>query len=68
MVIEFDRLALADRSSSAPAGRSEATPARYFAAQEVLDWKPRTPLKEGLGSTIAYFDRLLSDQKLRAQL
>ena len=37
-------------------------------AQEVLDWKPRTPLKEGLTSTIAYFDRLLSDQKLRAQL
>ena len=37
-------------------------------AQEVLDWKPHTPLKEGLTSTIAYFDRLLSDQKLRAQL
>jgi len=25
-------------------------------------------LKEGLASTIAYFDELLSDQKLRAQL
>ena len=37
-------------------------------AQELLDWKPRTDLKEGLTSTIAYFDRLLSDQKLRAQL
>jgi UDP-glucuronate decarboxylase len=37
-------------------------------AQEMLDWKPRTMLKEGLVSTIAYFDDLLSDQKLRAQL
>jgi len=37
-------------------------------AQELLDWKPRTMLKEGLMSTIAYFDQLLSDQKLRAQL
>ena len=34
-------------------------------AQELLDWKPRTVLKEGLTRTIAYFDRLLSDQKLR---
>jgi hypothetical protein len=25
-------------------------------------------LKEGLANTIAYFDKLLSDQKLRAQL
>jgi UDP-glucuronate decarboxylase len=37
-------------------------------AQDLLDWKPRTMLKDGLRSTIAYFDRLLSDQKLRAQL
>jgi UDP-glucuronate decarboxylase len=37
-------------------------------AQELLDWKPRTMLKEGLTRTIAYFDQLLSDQKLRAQL
>jgi UDP-glucuronate decarboxylase len=37
-------------------------------AQELLDWKPRTMLKEGLASTIAYFDELLSDQELRAQL
>jgi UDP-glucuronate decarboxylase len=37
-------------------------------AQELLDWKPRKMLKEGLASTIAYFDELLSDQKLRAQL
>jgi hypothetical protein len=27
-----------------------------------------TALKDGLARTIAYFDRLLSDQKLRAQL
>ena len=35
-------------------------------AQELLDWKPRTMLKEGLMSTIAYFDQLLSDQDKRA--
>jgi UDP-glucuronate decarboxylase len=37
-------------------------------AQDLLDWKPRTMLKDGLASTIAYFDRLLSEQKLRARL
>jgi UDP-glucuronate decarboxylase len=37
-------------------------------AQELLGWQPRSNLKEGLTSTIAYFDRLLSDEKLRAQL
>ena len=37
-------------------------------AEELLSWKPRTMLKDGLVNTIAYFDRLLSDQKLRAQL
>ena len=37
-------------------------------AQELLSWKPRVQLKEGLASTIEYFDRLLSDNVLRAQL
>jgi len=37
-------------------------------AQELLDWKPRTMLKEGLASTIAYFDKLLSDQKLETRI
>jgi UDP-glucuronate decarboxylase len=37
-------------------------------ANELLNWKPRTALKDGLVRTIAYFDRLLSDEKLRAQL
>jgi UDP-glucuronate decarboxylase len=37
-------------------------------AQKLLGWKPRVALKEGLISTIAYFERLLSDQALRAQL
>ena len=32
-------------------------------AQEVLKWSPRTPLKEGLKTTIAYFDELLKDQR-----
>ena len=37
-------------------------------AEDLLSWKPCTMLKDGLVNTIAYFDRLLSDQKLRAQL
>jgi UDP-glucuronate decarboxylase len=37
-------------------------------AQELLGWKPRVALEEGLTSTIAYFERLLSDHDLRAQL
>jgi UDP-glucuronate decarboxylase len=37
-------------------------------AQDLLDWKPHTVLKEGLMRTIGYFHRLLSDQKLREQL
>ncbi len=37
-------------------------------AQELLNWKPRVALKEGLIKTIAYFERLLSDKGLRAQL
>ena len=28
-------------------------------AQQMLDWQPRTPLKEGLVKTIAYFEGLL---------
>jgi UDP-glucuronate decarboxylase len=38
------------------------------AAKQVLDWSPRTPLKNGLKSTIAYFDELLKDQSVRARL
>ena len=37
-------------------------------AQDPLDWRPRTALRDGPVSTIAYFDRLLSDRKLRVQL
>jgi UDP-glucuronate decarboxylase len=37
-------------------------------AQELLGWKPRVALKEGLTSTVEYFERLLSDNALRAQL
>ena len=37
-------------------------------AHDLLDWKPRTMLKDGLARTIAYFDHLLSDHQLRAQL
>ena len=37
-------------------------------ARTVLNWQPKTPLKEGLKRTIDYFDQLLSDQGVRAQL
>jgi len=37
-------------------------------AKNVMGWEPRVALKDGLVPTIAYFDRLLSDEKLRAQL
>ena len=37
-------------------------------ADELLGWSPRTPLNEGLKHTIAYFDELLRDQSIRAQL
>ena len=30
-------------------------------AQEILGWKPATPLKEGLVKTIAYFEALLGE-------
>jgi UDP-glucuronate decarboxylase len=33
-------------------------------AQELLSWQPRTPLKEGLIRTIAYFEKLLSDNSV----
>ena len=29
-------------------------------AKAILDWEPRTPLREGLAHTIAYFDDLLA--------
>jgi UDP-glucuronate decarboxylase len=32
-------------------------------AHDLLDWKPHTPLKDGLVRTIAYFDHLLSEGK-----
>ena len=34
-------------------------------AQKVLSWAPKTPLKEGLVRTIAYFEQLLSDKLVR---
>jgi len=37
-------------------------------AREVLNWQPRTPLKEGLAATIAYFDELLRDKNIHALL
>jgi UDP-glucuronate decarboxylase len=37
-------------------------------AQELLSWQPRMPLKEGLIRTIAYFEKLLSDNRVRDSL
>jgi UDP-glucuronate decarboxylase len=37
-------------------------------AQQLLGWRPRIALKDGLAKTIAYFEQLLSDKALRAQL
>jgi UDP-glucuronate decarboxylase len=37
-------------------------------ARELLAWTPRTPLKEGLVHTIAYFETLLIDEGIRESL
>ncbi|MGZ3319188.1 MAG: UDP-glucuronic acid decarboxylase family protein [Isosphaeraceae bacterium] len=37
-------------------------------ANLLLDWNPKTPLKEGLVRTIAYFEELISDPRIRASL
>jgi UDP-glucuronate decarboxylase len=37
-------------------------------AHELLNWSPRTSLKDGLRATITYFDGLLRDQSVRAML
>ena len=37
-------------------------------ARELLGWKPRVALKEGLTRTIAYFERLLSEHSVGSQL
>jgi UDP-glucuronate decarboxylase len=34
-------------------------------AHEALSWAPRTPLREGLKKTIAYFDELLREPGVR---
>jgi len=37
-------------------------------ARKVLDWTPRTPLRDGLVRTIAYFEDLLKDDGVRAAI
>ena len=37
-------------------------------ARKLLDWTPRTPLKDGLVRTIAYFDALLKDEAVRGAI
>lgn len=36
--------------------------------QELLSWSPRTPLKDGLARTVAYFESLLSQKNIREEL
>jgi hypothetical protein len=59
------RRALEDRASAAAGRRSEAATPGYFARAEVFVMGTRTPLKEGLIQTIAYFEKLLSEGKMR---
>jgi UDP-glucuronate decarboxylase len=33
-------------------------------AERLLDWRPTTPLKEGLAKTIPYFEQLLAEGKI----
>jgi UDP-glucuronate decarboxylase len=37
-------------------------------ANDLLSWRPKIPLREGLARTITYFETLLSDQGVRATL
>jgi UDP-glucuronate decarboxylase len=37
-------------------------------AHDLLGWQPRTPLKEGLIQTIAYFEEMLKDESTRSIL
>ena len=37
-------------------------------AQEVLGWVPKTPLREGLKHTIAYFEKMLTERGIRESL
>ena len=37
-------------------------------AQELLSWAPRTALREGLTSTISYFEKLLREEGVRATI
>jgi UDP-glucuronate decarboxylase len=37
-------------------------------AQDVLGWKPHTPLREGMTKTIAYFEEMLKEQSIRKML
>ena len=37
-------------------------------AQDILQWSPRTPLREGLTRTVAHFEELLRDASVRESL
>jgi UDP-glucuronate decarboxylase len=36
-------------------------------ANDLLEWRPKTPLREGLAHTIAYFETLLREENVRVQ-
>jgi UDP-glucuronate decarboxylase len=37
-------------------------------AHRLLNWRPTITLKQGLGATIAYFEKLIAEERLSEQL
>jgi UDP-glucuronate decarboxylase len=37
-------------------------------AQDLLSWRPRTPLKEGLVRTVSYFETLLTEKGIKESI
>ena len=61
-IIDADRLALEDRVPPAAGRRSGAALPRHLAARATSSgWEPQVALETGLKNTIAYFDRLLTE-------
>jgi nucleoside-diphosphate-sugar epimerase len=63
-----DRFSIAHGASSATRGRPRQRRPDISRAQELLAWAPRTRLRDGLIRTISYFEKLLSENEVRAAL
>jgi UDP-glucuronate decarboxylase len=68
MVVDMTGSRVPYRSSATAANDQRQRRPDISRAQEPLSWQPRTPLKEGLIRTIAYFEKLLSDNSVRDSL